>query len=863
MKKLWTRLGSLPYLLYLALLAPVGFLFWLMPQDAGRILIWHLALSIPGWLVWPAVCRLFPDGDGGYLLAKAIGLAIPAWIVWTLSFLHLLPFARWAIIAVLLLVGAAAWAWRRGYQTAWDFLRRPSGSRHLVAGELFILSALILWSFARGLKPELDSLEKFMDLGLMNSLYRSRYLPAPDMWFAGSNINYYYFGQFVYTYLAKLTGIRPEIAYNLGMATTFAMTAALAYTAGSRLFLLLRQDIRACAPAWATVSGLAASALVTVAGNGHAFLYADGSPGKKLLDWALRRGWVGGTADKAYWFADATRYIGYNPDTTDKTIHEFPFYSFLVADLHAHVINLTFVLVLVILMTALIRRSRLQRSAAACREIQDQLTGSDDTTWHRQELRSAWQRLKDVAGDGLVGLIALLLSIFMMGNYWDFAIYLAVAALVLLLVNLNGYGARIRPSGVITLLMQFGLLLVPYLAISHPAVALLGFAAVLAVNSYLTVICGDALTLTGAQVSWLFFLSHVLALPFNLSFEPIAKSIARTVQSTPLWQLLVLWGPHLAAGFLFLAVLVALHLRPPVRRFPPPPDIVRNETRPLARFLQPFAAADKLAVVLLVWGTALIALPELVYVVDIYSGDYKRANTMFKFTYQAFVLLSLVWGYAIVRLASLPQRSTLRLTAAVLALMLVIPAWYPGIAARQWLGRFTPDRYQGLDGSAILDNKDSSQIPGQANGELAPDAAAIRWFNETVDGHPVILETFGESYTDYGRISAFTGLPTVMGWETHEWLWRTSKANPNAYASFVLPRQNDVTTLYTTKNQAERRALIEQYQIAYIVIGDLERGRFRSDPQQENSPSLVQEDLLAELGTVVFSQGSLVVIAVN
>ncbi|MDD4745582.1 MAG: hypothetical protein PHN53_13330, partial [Eubacteriales bacterium] len=113
------------------------------------------------------------------------------------------------------------------------------------------------------------------------------------------------------------------------------------------------------------------------------------------------------------------------------------------------------------------------------------------------------------------------------------------------------------------------------------------------------------------------------------------------------------------------------------------------------------------------------------------------------------------------------------------------------------------------------------------------------------------------------RISAFTGLPTVMGWETHEWLWRTSKANPNAYASFVLPRQNDVTTLYTTKNQAERKALIEQYQIAYIVIGDLERGRFRSDPQQENSPSLVQEDLLAELGTVVFSQGSLVVIAVN
>ena len=102
-----------------------------------------------------------------------------------------------------------------------------------------------------------------------------------------------------------------------------------------------------------------------------------------------------------------------------------------------------------------------------------------------------------------------------------------------------------------------------------------------------------------------------------------------------------------------------------------------------------------------------------------------------------------------------------------------------------------------------------------------------------------------------------------MGWETHEWLWRTSKANPNAYASFVLPRQNDVTALYTTDNQAERRDLIEQYQIAYIVIGDLERNRFQSDPLQENSPSLVREDLLQELGTVVFREGSLYVLALN
>ena len=108
MSRLGQKLLGAPHALWLLLLPLLACPFWLMPQDAGRILGWWLALSIPGWLVWPVVCRLLPDGDGGYLLAKAGGLAVPAWGVWTLSFTHLLPFARCAIVAVLLLAGAAA-----------------------------------------------------------------------------------------------------------------------------------------------------------------------------------------------------------------------------------------------------------------------------------------------------------------------------------------------------------------------------------------------------------------------------------------------------------------------------------------------------------------------------------------------------------------------------------------------------------------------------------------------------------------------------------------------------------------------------------------------------------------------------------
>ena len=266
--------------------------------------------------------------------------------------------------------------------------------------------------------------------------------------------------------------------------------------------------------------------------------------------------------------------------------------------------------------------------------------------------------------------------------------------------------------------------------------------------------------------------------------------------------------------------------------------------------------ADKLVLVLAVWALCLVILPELLYVVDIYSGDFKRANTMFKFTYQAFVLFSIAWGYALVRLAATRTKPA-RAAALLLAFLLVIPAWSPLPATRQWLGSFKKENYRGLDGLAVLAGKDSVWLAGPP-GQLGPDLAAINWFNENVKGQPVILESFGESYTDYCRISAFTGLPTVLGWETHEWLWRTSRKTPEAYLVHVLPRQEDVRDLYTTTDARLRQELLEQYAIEYIVIGDLERARFN---QAGGTP--VQDKMLLDTVSVVFAQGSLIVIQIN
>jgi len=150
--------------------------------------------------------------------------------------------------------------------------------------------------------------------------------------------------------------------------------------------------------------------------------------------------------------------------------------------------------------------------------------------------------------------------------------------------------------------------------------------------------------------------------------------------------------------------------------------------------------------------------------------------------------------------------------------------------------------------------KNSPQVAGEASDELADDIQAINWLNATVRGQPVILEAAGPSYTDTGRIATFTGLPTVIGWETHEWLWRTRHDRSNAYGELVKPRQDDVRLLYTTTDQNKRLELLRRYQIAYIVIGGIERTTYGDE---------LQTELLSACGPVVFEAPTLAIFRVE
>lgn len=218
-----------------------------------------------------------------------------------------------------------------------------------------------------------------------------------------------------------------------------------------------------------------------------------------------------------------------------------------------------------------------------------------------------------------------------------------------------------------------------------------------------------------------------------------------------------------------------------------------------------------------------ILLPEVIYVKDIYIESYQRANTVFKFTYQSFVIFSSIIPLLIVWISQNLKKSVIKkgfLTVNLVLLFFVFA--YPYLATK---GFYSLKNYRGLQG----DNYLAKHYP--------QDLKLIEFLNQPQPEKTIIVEAVGESYTDYGRISAFTGLPTILGWRVHEWLWRGSFDEP-------AKRTTQVENIYQSKSLEETKKLLDQYQVKYVIVGKLERQKY---------PNLFEEKF-AKLGKIVFQE---------
>ncbi len=234
-------------------------------------------------------------------------------------------------------------------------------------------------------------------------------------------------------------------------------------------------------------------------------------------------------------------------------------------------------------------------------------------------------------------------------------------------------------------------------------------------------------------------------------------------------------------------------------------------------------------------GLLLILGPELFFIDDV--NDF-RPNTVFKLWFQAWMLLSVGGAFGLYyltrswRLKELISRSRPRQTAARLgwaAVTVVVIG-----AALVYTVTATMERTGGFGNEQRVDGYVNIQDahPGEYE--------ALRWLNDNVKGIPVLLEAVDASYGDGARISARTGIPTVLGWPRHETLW----GRPD---ELVASREKDVRRIYESDDSEEARRLLQEHDVEYVYVGWLERAQY--DIGRED---LDRFDRFAEFMDVVF-----------
>jgi len=313
------------------------------------------------------------------------------------------------------------------------------------------------------------------------------------------------------------------------------------------------------------------------------------------------------------------------------------------------------------------------------------------------------------------------------------------------------------------------------------------------------------MVLSAAAVLFVFVITSA---PWWMNFVSISEGIESVELRSSLNKFLILWTGHITVSLVSLIIAI-------------------RELTKRKKLQDKSSYIFIVAIVIVAW--ILLLLPELIYLKDIYP-DHPRANTMFKFTFQAFILMTLSacfsFGYLL-------REKKLELKFRIMALSPIIlfisfTGIYSFFGHRDYYGLHKDfsniiekekntmgervrrqiqnysDEWDGLDGLAWLKKKHPS------------DYAAIEWLNDNIKGRPNIVEAVGESYTEFARVSAFTGLPTVLGWRVHEWLWR---------GSFDIPSQrtDEVKAIYEQPDSDLAKQTLAKYHVKYIILGDKER----------------------------------------
>ncbi|MEW5827303.1 MAG: DUF2298 domain-containing protein [Chloroflexota bacterium] len=786
------------------------------------LLWWYVFVFLLGIITYPLLRLIFPGlKDRGYPLARAAGLVILAYFSWLAGSVGL-AYSRTTIGVVLALLTAAGlgsgWMQREELLAEWK-----SKKRYFLLAEGIFLSFFLFDLLVRLGNPDLwhpaKGGERPMDFSYFNAVLKSTSFPPYDPWFAGGYINYYYYGFVLVGTPVKLLGIVPTIAYNFLLPTIFAMVAAGAFSIGFNLVERTESgDNSLASNLHSLFTGLASSAAVVLLGNLGTMqlifqaLQRAGAPDGIIEVASIPQRWawafnglvkvLTGTllpVNVGEWYWNPSRVLPHGPGNE---ITEFPYFTFLYSDLHAHM--------LVLLLTTL-------TIAWAVSAI---------------KARGKWgSGLSLVLSFGFAGLVV---GAIKPTNTWDYYTYLPLAAIAAGYAVWRGGQGR---SGLNRFLLAAG------------SMALLAGLSKVFYQPYdywyglgynqVSRWLGPYTPVWSYFTHWGLFLFVIAAWMSWETREWMADTPVSSLQKLRPYRFLI--EVSASAVIVMLIALAAFGVKIGWIALP-------LAVWALVLILRP-GQPDAKRLVLFMVGTGMLLtiVVELVVLV----GDIGRMNTIFKIYLQAWMLLAVSaaagfgWLLPDLRRWTTAWRSFFEGTGLLLlaiAAMFTLTATYDKIR-----DRMAPAAPHTLDSLAYMKY---AQYWDKGDMDLSQDYDAIHWMQENVQGSPVIVEAQTIEYQWGKRYTIYTGLPGVVGWNWHQRQQRGGVVP----AEWVEKRVQEIDTFYESINPFETRTFLEKYNVRYIIVGQLERNYYSPEglAKFEQYNDLYWKEVYRDRATVIY-----------
>ena len=808
-------------------------------------LSWYILITLLGWITFPLTYRLFPAlADRGYTLSRAFGLLVWGFVFWLFATLGLAQNDIGGLLLGLIILGGLG---------VWAIVNRQSEVVHwlgeirrlIITTEILFIIAFALMAFIRANNPETFTAggEKWMEVAFINAILHSPTFPPHDPWLSGYAISYYYFGYVMAAMLAKFTSVPASIAHNLMLSLIFALSAVGAYGIIYNLLASRKsgvenresEDQTTLHSSRSTFAPLFGPLFLLIVSNLEGFLHslhhaglfwkfsADGTATSGFWSWLdivdLRTApaqpltWV---PREFFWWWRASRVImdyDLQNNWTGDVISEFPAFSYILGDLHPHVLAMPFMLLAISVALNIFLGGWRGRINLFIGELKISWEGFFVSALLLGGLAflNTWDILP---GAALIVFSYALLRVRESGWGWErledillLGIPLMVTAYVMYLPFFVGFDSQaggiipnfMFPTRGAQLWVMWGTLFVPLFAYliylwrnKTPANwrtgMLTGLGLVLVLLIAMFAVGLLALTLKPDLIQ------PVLAAQGRDAGQFIADSMTRRLKYIGgLLTLLAIFIPTLS--FLF-----SNHQSN---------DVNGDEPETEHSFI---LYPSSFVLLLVAIGILLLLGPEFFYLRDNFST---RINTVFKFSYQAWELLSLAVAFGVAVMFSKLKNLSLILYSTLIGVVIVVGLAYPVFALPSKTDNFkakNPEQ-RTLDGAAYLANS------------MPDDYQAFQFMKNLKPG--VVAEAVGGQYTEFARISTFTGMPTVLGWPGHEGQWRDGALQGS--------REQDIETLYSTPDWVTTQDIINRYDIRYIVVGNLERNTYRVNEEKFNS----------------------------